>query len=220
MLDALGVRADVEMQGLSLAPLLRGGKVPVRPMYAEASMSPTYEAALRTNETKYIRYANGTGHELYDLKADPKETKNLCRPDPAPCQRMVATRRSLARRDEDRRRASRTGQGQRRRHRSEDARAAAGFGIRGVTGKESGVRRQEAGGRRQEEKVRTVSPAPSALPLRARCDCYARAGNEHDLNIGQATRAAVLCAGFGGGDARRRLRLPGRLRRQRHRQHC
>jgi hypothetical protein len=73
------------MQGLSLVPLLRGGKVPVRPMYAEASMSPIYEAALRTNETKYIRYANGTGHELYDLKADPKETKNLCRPDPAPC---------------------------------------------------------------------------------------------------------------------------------------
>jgi arylsulfatase A-like enzyme len=85
MLDALNVKTDVEMQGLSLVPLLRGGKVPVRPMYAEASMSPIYEAALRTNETKYIRYANGTGHELYDLKADPKETKNLCRPDPAPC---------------------------------------------------------------------------------------------------------------------------------------
>jgi arylsulfatase A-like enzyme len=85
ILDVLAVRHDLEVQGLSLRPLLNGGWVPVRPMFAETSMVPTLETALRTNESKYIRYARGMGHELYDLKADPKETKNLCRPDATPC---------------------------------------------------------------------------------------------------------------------------------------
>jgi arylsulfatase A-like enzyme len=85
MLDVLGVPHDLELQGLSLRPLLDGGSVPERPMFAEASMVPTLETALRTNDTKYIRYARGRGQELYDLKADPKEQTNLCPANPERC---------------------------------------------------------------------------------------------------------------------------------------
>lgn len=85
ILDLLDVPHELELQGGSLKPLIEGGSIPERPMFMEASQSLLLDVGVRTNETKYIRYAQARAHELYDLSADPGETNNLCRHDPGPC---------------------------------------------------------------------------------------------------------------------------------------
>jgi arylsulfatase A-like enzyme len=85
ILDVLAVRSELELQGVSVRPLIGGATLPERALFAEASMAPVLDAALRTNQTKYVHYAEQRGAELYDLEADPKETNNLCRGAAARC---------------------------------------------------------------------------------------------------------------------------------------
>ena len=84
MLEIAGAQAPAEMRGRSLVPVLRGKTKQVRQdFYAEYNQEqqsariPTWHA-VRSREWKYVEYK---GHpdwtELYNLKADPYELKNL-----------------------------------------------------------------------------------------------------------------------------------------------
>jgi arylsulfatase A-like enzyme len=82
--DLLGVGEVPGTHGRSIRPLLTGGALPERPLFGEAAMIPGL-AASRTNQWKYIRSSAG-GPQLHDLRADPRETENLCKEDRARCQ--------------------------------------------------------------------------------------------------------------------------------------
>jgi arylsulfatase A-like enzyme len=83
LMELLGVDEPFPTQGRSLRPLLSGGTLPERTLFGEAATIPGLRA-LRTNQWKYIRF--GGGPELYDLLTDARETRNLCKDDPARCQ--------------------------------------------------------------------------------------------------------------------------------------
>jgi len=84
LLDLAGVESVIPMHGESFVPLLKDANVPWRKAFlAEyflekvARRTPTWKA-VRTQDWKYIRYSEHEGmDELYNLKADPKELKNL-----------------------------------------------------------------------------------------------------------------------------------------------
>ncbi|MCU0913502.1 MAG: sulfatase-like hydrolase/transferase [Planctomycetes bacterium] len=85
LLDFAGVPAPADMQGRSWRPLLTGGRIPWRPSwfyeyFAENQKNSRVPdiTAVRTAAAKLIKYP---GHEdwseLFDLKNDPYETRNL-----------------------------------------------------------------------------------------------------------------------------------------------
>ncbi|HEY0173649.1 MAG TPA: sulfatase [Pyrinomonadaceae bacterium] len=116
-LDALTLNIDVaptlvelagaepldEAQGRSLVPLLRGARDGWRESFlAEyflekvAPRAPSWQA-VRTTRWKYIRYTELEGmDELYDLRSDPRETRNLIG-DPAARQDLNRMREELER---------------------------------------------------------------------------------------------------------------------------
>ena len=93
VLDLLGVpRGPDDVQGQSLAAALRGrpgtpGLDPGRPVFLQRRLYDTDEVsgfrvkgekfAVRAGQWKYIEAAEEESRELYDLRADPGETKNL-----------------------------------------------------------------------------------------------------------------------------------------------
>lgn len=88
LLDLAGVPIPESMQGKSWKPLLAGTAASIRDAYFyeyffERGFATPTNLAVRTMDAKLIKYP---GHdewtELYDLKADPLEMKNLAR-DPA-----------------------------------------------------------------------------------------------------------------------------------------
>lgn len=90
ILDFLGFRKVRGFQGNSLLPLLKGEIDKVRPVISEASAFNKYKgklpipenekriASIRTEEWKYIYNEEGSC-ELYDLRNDSKEKRNLVR---------------------------------------------------------------------------------------------------------------------------------------------
>ncbi|MBM3763135.1 MAG: sulfatase [Acidobacteria bacterium] len=83
-LEAAGLQPTKEMQGRSLMPLLAGKSVKWRKsFFCEYFAEPNFPRipswqAVRTEEWKYTRYPDLQGaDELYNLKADPYEMKNL-----------------------------------------------------------------------------------------------------------------------------------------------
>ena len=85
LLDWLGQKAPVHVQGASLLPVLAGSDRRPRPHLAEwSSMGMT---AVRTSEVKYLSMQKR--EELYDLAQDPGEKRNLL---PAAADRAYALR--------------------------------------------------------------------------------------------------------------------------------
>ena len=87
VLDALGIDEQLDVQGRSLLPLVRGEPLPERPLFAEAP-SQGMPRAMRSERWKYIA-TPGQG-TLYDLTADPHESVDLCADDPTPCAPFAA----------------------------------------------------------------------------------------------------------------------------------
>ncbi len=85
LLDAAGIKVPKEIQGVSVMPLVKGKKAPgwrkqVYYHYYEFPephhVSPHF--GMRTEQYKLIRFYGGTNSwELYDLKTDPDEMKNI-----------------------------------------------------------------------------------------------------------------------------------------------
>lgn len=99
MLELAGMPAHPQMQGRSLVKLLRGNPKSWRTSFLIEYFSDRvfprvlnmgYQA-VRTDRWKYIHYTELAGmDELYDLKADPYEMKNLVADAQAPLTRMQA----------------------------------------------------------------------------------------------------------------------------------
>ncbi len=86
LLELAGVPAPESMQGRSLVPLLQGRRTPWRDSFLIEYFSDRVfprilrmgYKAVRNERWKYIRYLELEGmDELYDLRTDPYETKNL-----------------------------------------------------------------------------------------------------------------------------------------------
>jgi arylsulfatase A-like enzyme len=85
LLDLAGLGPAPRMQGRSLAPLLRGESVPWRDdwfyeheLEEPGAYLPTVEG-VRSRGWKYVRYLDPRSNreELYDLRADPHELRNV-----------------------------------------------------------------------------------------------------------------------------------------------
>jgi arylsulfatase A-like enzyme len=84
MLDMVGVPAPKEVQGRSILPLFKGSVKNWRTaflseyfMEPQAQRVPSWQA-VRNERWKYVHFTELTGmDELYDLKSDPGEMKNL-----------------------------------------------------------------------------------------------------------------------------------------------
>jgi arylsulfatase A-like enzyme len=84
VVDTLGLAIPASFEGRSLLPLLRGHTLEPRPVLAEIQPTPDLDDTARAFVTadgayKLILTKNGERAELYDLKADPDERKNLAR---------------------------------------------------------------------------------------------------------------------------------------------
>lgn len=93
ILDYLGIRAPADRRrvGLSYAPFLRGAKPRWR---TRLFFEYAYVRAVRTESLKYIERAEDYPCELYDLKADPGETRNRI-DDPAYAKQVRSLRSEL-----------------------------------------------------------------------------------------------------------------------------
>ena len=91
--DYVGVKAPAKVRGRSLRPLLEGdGPWPREFVPAEVTLAGRM---IRTPRFKYIAYTNDPVEQLFDMQADPGETKNLA-PDAARAADLNAHRTLLA----------------------------------------------------------------------------------------------------------------------------
>lgn len=109
ILDMAGVKAPPQWQGLSLYPLVEGTSkklqrdtILIEHLWEFANIPPS--EGVRTKDWKYFRYVNDKStEELYSLKDDPKEIRNLAA-DPKYKKQLLALRQKndeLARRFSD-----------------------------------------------------------------------------------------------------------------------
>ena len=81
ILDLAGVASPTEADGVSLAPLLRGGEIAARPLfwhyphYHPGGATPY--SSVRDGEWKLLHFYEDDRVELYDLAADPAEQHDL-----------------------------------------------------------------------------------------------------------------------------------------------
>jgi arylsulfatase A-like enzyme len=92
ILALLGLEVPADLSGRSLLPLMEGRPFPDRPLYAEVASEDGVKRCIIEYPWKYI-HDFGSGHgELYDLDADPGETRDLVDLEPA---RAAALRETL-----------------------------------------------------------------------------------------------------------------------------
>jgi len=73
--DYAGVKPPANMRGASLRPVLEGGR-PTREFIVSEANTNTGRM-LRTENFKYIKYVDDPVEQLFDMKNDPGETRNL-----------------------------------------------------------------------------------------------------------------------------------------------
>jgi len=74
--DYAGIRPPQKMRGASLRGVLEGARAIGRDLVV-SEVSTNKGRMLRTGQYKYITYANDPAEQLFDMKKDPGETKNL-----------------------------------------------------------------------------------------------------------------------------------------------
>src|SRR5262245_10414363 len=85
ILEVCGVRSEVKFDGISIAPAFRGGELPNRalfwhyPHYSNQGGKPG--SAVRSGDYKLIEFLEDRRRELFDLRKDPGETRNLIESD-------------------------------------------------------------------------------------------------------------------------------------------
>ncbi|MCL2479985.1 MAG: DUF4976 domain-containing protein, partial [Treponema sp.] len=77
-----GLEVPAQLRGKDLSNSIRGGGLPAREFvvsqwHTEWGYTAEPGRMLVTDKYKYIKYIEGAAEELYDLSADPWETKNL-----------------------------------------------------------------------------------------------------------------------------------------------
>jgi N-acetylglucosamine-6-sulfatase len=82
LLELAGIPAPSFMEGRSLLPILRGRQTPWRTewlyeYFKDFPYNVPAMQALRTERFKYIAYEGKKGDELFDLRNDPQEKRNL-----------------------------------------------------------------------------------------------------------------------------------------------
>jgi choline-sulfatase len=97
ILDLLGITFGGLIDGSSLAPALRGVEVPDRPVYAESMYPKRFGwASLRMIRDGNLKYIDAPRRELYDLRTDPLEERDLANALPATVADMRARLAGLA----------------------------------------------------------------------------------------------------------------------------
>jgi len=83
LLDALDFKGKIEVEGRSLMPLINGSSMNELPAYCVANKIPNdkkkWLRGIRTSDYKYVYtpYDQNMPEELYDLRSDPQEKKNI-----------------------------------------------------------------------------------------------------------------------------------------------
>jgi arylsulfatase A-like enzyme len=95
ILELCGVKSEAKGDGVSLAALLREGKAPAArdlfwhyPHYSNQSSRPG--GAIRAGDAKLIEFYENGRRELYDLKSDPYETRNIVEEKPELAEQLHA----------------------------------------------------------------------------------------------------------------------------------
>jgi arylsulfatase A-like enzyme len=85
LLDLIGVTPPSNLHGRSLLPVLEGGALPPRPIFAEllpSTATPDHEVVMVDRGRKLVHKVSERRFELFELGSDPKQMKNLA-DDPA-----------------------------------------------------------------------------------------------------------------------------------------
>lgn len=90
--DLCGVKLPENLDGRSLVPVMRGEKEKVREVVFGAYRQ--FQRSVRTDRWKLIRYPHVNRTQLFDLRADPDETKDLAA-DPAHAETLLMLTRLL-----------------------------------------------------------------------------------------------------------------------------
>jgi arylsulfatase A-like enzyme len=74
--DYAGIQAPANMRGRSLRPLLEG-KAAARDHFVVSEIPVNAGRVVRTQQYKYATFAGDAVEQLFDMQADPGETRNL-----------------------------------------------------------------------------------------------------------------------------------------------
>ncbi len=80
LVDLVGVAKPSNLHGRSLMPIIQGGSLPPRPVFAEllpSTATPDHEVIIVDRGKKLVHKVSARRFELYDLTTDPKQLKNV-----------------------------------------------------------------------------------------------------------------------------------------------
>lgn len=94
LLSAFGYPVPVSVEGRSLLPFLLNHPLPEIPVYSELLLDTLSRQSMVYDGYKLIDNGKGGHYELYDLRIDPQETKNIATQEPirVNCMRMTMNR--------------------------------------------------------------------------------------------------------------------------------